>query len=350
MLKNLLFIVALTVCSGHLIAQDIHLSHIHASPTLLNPAMVGMISNGDIRFIANSRSQWDSVTKGYKTVAGSVDAKLLPLGGNSVLGTGFRAFADKAGDLDFTTTSASLVLSVIRSLDRRGNNHISFGFENAFFNNKLDYSKMIGFEAEPLIEEGAPSFKKYWSVSAGFAYTYKTPADDDVYVGLSVFHLNQPNVSFLDEMEPASSEPKETSGKYLFRRVVVHGGANLRFNHFIGAMPSFIFMDQGPHREITAGTFIRFVKSASFHYTPYAFYIGAWARWYMEHDVFGTDALIAAVRMDIKKLYITFSFDFNISTLRRASYGLGGPEISIIQILPNDSSVIKSQSVQCPAF
>ncbi|MEO0778461.1 MAG: type IX secretion system membrane protein PorP/SprF, partial [Bacteroidota bacterium] len=44
-------------------AQDVHFSHIHASPTLLNPSMTGLI-NGDLRLIANTRSQWQSVTRG----------------------------------------------------------------------------------------------------------------------------------------------------------------------------------------------------------------------------------------------------------------------------------------------
>ena len=46
-------LLLLTVAEG----QDIHFSHIHASPMFLNPAMTGLI-NHDFRFISNIKSQW----------------------------------------------------------------------------------------------------------------------------------------------------------------------------------------------------------------------------------------------------------------------------------------------------
>ena len=43
-------------------AQDVHFSHIHASPTIMNPAMTGLF-DGDLRLILNYRSQWNNFTK-----------------------------------------------------------------------------------------------------------------------------------------------------------------------------------------------------------------------------------------------------------------------------------------------
>ena len=55
-------------------AQDVHLSHIHASPTFLNPAMVGLM-NEDLRLIGNYRSQWQTFNAGYRTMIASADMK-----------------------------------------------------------------------------------------------------------------------------------------------------------------------------------------------------------------------------------------------------------------------------------
>ena len=51
--KSILFLLFLTlIMSNDMKSQDIHFSHIHASPTFLNPAYTG-VHNGTIRVIMN---------------------------------------------------------------------------------------------------------------------------------------------------------------------------------------------------------------------------------------------------------------------------------------------------------
>jgi len=330
-------------------AQDIHFAHIHASPTILNPAMTGLINNGNVRFIANARSQWQSVTNAYKTVAGSVDGKLAGLGDNNFLGGGLQLMGDKAGDLGFSKMSAGLTMSVLKALDGQGNNYISFGLRGSLYNYRLDYSKMVGFDSEPLVDAGAPNSFSFLDVSAGLAWYYNFNKHSTVYLGGAYFHINNPNTSFFNRTE--SEESQEYYGyDKLYRKIVLHGGGNIRLGKYVTALPSFIFMDQGPHQEINMGSFVKFLKSSSMKETNSAFYIGAWFRYYAEGDVGGTDALIAAVRMDINQTYLTFSFDFNLSSLTVASNGAGGPEISIVQILSVPKDKRKNSRVKCPAF
>ena len=93
---SVLFLLAVQSLS----AQDIHLSHIHASPTILNPSLAGLF-NGDIRSITNYRSQWESFTNGYRTMVTSADMKVARMGVYDFLGAGLQVYSDKAGDLDF---------------------------------------------------------------------------------------------------------------------------------------------------------------------------------------------------------------------------------------------------------
>jgi len=245
--------------------------------------------------------------------------------------------------------SAGLTMSVLKALDGQGNNYISFGLRGSLYNYRLDYSKMVGFDSEPLVDAGAPNSFSFLDVSAGLAWYYNFNKHSTVYLGGAYFHINNPNTSFFNRTE--SEESQEYYGyDKLYRKIVLHGGGNIRLGKYVTALPSFIFMDQGPHQEINMGSFVKFLKSSSMKETNSAFYIGAWFRYYAEGDVGGTDALIAAVRMDINQTYLTFSFDFNLSSLTVASNGAGGPEISIVQILSVPKDKRKNSRVKCPAF
>ena len=326
-------------------AQDIHWAHIHASPTYLNPAMTGVIAKGDIRFIANARSQWNSFTNGYKTVMASSDMKVAPAGESGFIGAGINLFADRAGDLDFTTTKAGLAFSVVKALDRQGENLVSLGFQGDLFRQSMDYSKMFGFEEETIAFDGTSDNIGYFDMSVGAAWYYQFQWHSSFYVGASYSHITQPDVSFRSD---ASNNPGEAIP--YFRKLVLHGGADLRLGRYVSIVPSGMFMDQGPHQEINGGTFFKFKRDASFHQTKQHFYLGAWLRWYMERDVAGVDAAIFSFRFDRGNTSYTLSYDANISSLRRASHMRGGVELSVIHVLDLGGALVKDTRVKCPAF
>ncbi len=340
----------LAVLGGQLAAQDIHFAHIHASPTYLNPAMTGMFENGSMRFIANTRSQWETIGgKGYKTVALSTDGQLGSLGESSLLGGGLQLTADQAGDLNFTKSSASLTLSAIKSLNRKYEHFIAIGIQNAYHNYRLDYSKMVGFDSEPLVENGAPNKLNFWDLSLGAAWYYTFKDRSTMYLGAGLFHINTPNTSFFSRAE-SPSEYREENQEELYQKFVIHGGAYWRMGKQVTALPSFMYLDQGPHQEINIGTFLRFARGKSFTITNYAFYFGAWTRWHIEKDIFDVDAIITSLRMDVNRTSYTISFDTNVSSLSRASFGIGGPEVSIVKIIGPQMSNRKPNKVKCPAF
>lgn len=330
------------IISLQLQAQDIHLSHIHASPTVLNPAMNGLFT-GDIRFIGNARSQWNSVTNGYRTVVGSVDKKLFELGNADLVGGGLQIASDKAGDLDFSTTSIAVGLSVLKSLDGRGTNYVAFGLRNAYITNSVDYTKIVAFDQESAVQGGAADRIHYWDVSAGLAWFYTINRFNSFYVGGAFYHINRPKVSFFDDSNLSESQK-------LYRKWVFHGGADFRVSRKVYAKPTFLFKDQGPHREITLGSFLKYKTLKSYRSkAPSSVYFGAWLRWHAEKDLFGMDAIIASIRVDYNNTYFTFTFDVNISSLTRVSYGRGGPEFSVVHILETKRSR-KPTKVRCPDF
>jgi len=347
MKKNIPHLLALAcfLIFGEIHAQDIHSSHIHATPTFLNPALNGMM-NADVRFMANTRSQWQSVTKGYKTNMGSVDMKLFTLSNGDLIGGGLNLYSDKAGDLDFRSTGLGIGLTYLKSLaGRKGGNYVAFGLRGAQLSNGYDPTKIIAFDDEPLAASGGANKIHYFDLSAGVAWFYEVNKTTNFHLGVSAWHLNKPEVSFVNDPE-ATFE----ASQFLYRKIVVHGAADFKLTRRANLKPSFIFMDQGPHREITIGTFYKYrTKMDRLLKETSSIYVGGWLRWYAEKDISGVDAIVAAVRFDYKNTHLTFSFDVNISTLKEVSFGSGGPEFSIVQLI-NFEEKRKPFKVQCPAF
>ena len=346
--QPIVYLLYFMLISVSLLGQDIHFSHIHASPITLNPAMTGVFNDGDTRFIANSRLQWHNFTNGYKTVAASVDAKLFQLDHTSVLSGGLQVISDRAGDLGFSTNIASMNIAVLKVLDRAERNHISFGMQGGFYQNKFDISKMRGYGVDQLVIDGLESNTSYWDFSAGLAWYNTINAHNYYYLGASIFHINNPAIGFTEIEASDFNFDVENTGKILYRKKVIHGGGMFRLARYVTALPSFIWMDQGPHQQIKVGTFVKFKQGRSFKKSDKALYVGAWLRWYVENDIFGTDAVDLSFRYDVKRTIFTFSFDVNVSTLRRASNYFGGPEFSIIQVLGGPNPRVKPNKVKCP--
>lgn len=346
-LKQLLKIgpVLLLLAVQSLSAQDIHLSHIHASPTLLNPSLAGLF-NGDIRMIANYRSQWQGFTNGYRTMVASADMKVARLGMYDFLGAGLQVYSDKAGDLNFTTNSSSLILSFLKSLDNRDDHYISFGVKNTLVTNRVDYTNIVAFQSTANLGDRMGDETSYWDLSAGFSWFYGFDRYSYMYLGASYFHINDPNVTFFQQNPIPGQEPLS-----LYRKLVLHGGANFNLNWALTMKPSFIFLDQGPHQEISIGSFLKYnYDRQSKSKAKHGIYFGMWLRWYMEADLKGVDAAVIALRFDLNRTFVTFSFDANISKLSVASAGVGGPELSVIHTLDLKRNKRKSSKIRCPSF
>ncbi|HFC00967.1 MAG TPA: type IX secretion system membrane protein PorP/SprF, partial [Phaeodactylibacter sp.] len=259
------------------------------------------------------------------------------------IGGGLQLYKDVAGDLDFTTTYGALTFSVLKALDAKGTHFISFGLQSSYMSNRVNYNNIIALDNEPLIENGVTDKIRFWDVSAGLGWFYALSKDNVIYLGAAMSHINEPRVSFFEDGQGET-------GVLKYRNYIIHGGADIRINNDMSLKPNFVFKDQGPHREIFLGTFWKYKKLKSSMRQPASLYFGAWIRWYLEQDIRGTDAFIFAIRFDYKKTYVTFSFDTNVSTLRKVSAGNGGPELSVIKIFSYKKERRRSQKVVCPAF
>ena len=287
----------------------------------------------------NYKSQWNNFTEGYNTAAAAFDVRAVEFK-NNIIGGGISMYSDKAGDLDFSTNTVSINASFIQLLGK--NTWASIGFKNSFTQSRVDFTQAKTFEIEPVFF----SSLNYWDLSTGLALMHKYNNGNLVYGGASLFHVNGANVSFFNKVLKGSNDIPNIETQD--RKVVLHGGADIKVNRNLTLKPTFIFMDQGPHREITIGSFVKYEsnqntmlsdKNASISF-------GAWMRWYSEINLKGADALITSVRMDMNGMFVTLSYDANISSLRAASKGQGGVELSVVKII--DHKTIAKRKISCP--
>ena len=345
-LTKLYFVLTL-FWSGTASGQDIHFSHIHASPMVLNPALTGVFE-GDARIIANYRSQWKSVTANYRTYAFSADANLPGVNDNSVLGIGVQVYADVAGDIDLSITQSSLSLSVMQSFNSENSHILAGGVNIGNISTRFDPSKIVAFEPEPLYEKGGTNRLSYGDISAGLLWFRRLRKTGFIYTGVGFHHLSKPPVSFYRDVRQIS----------LHRRWVVHGGANVRVNKVLTLVPNFIVMHQGPHQQITLGSFVRYLDPATLKKGMGSFMVGGWIRTFRQGGGVGVDALVMAIRSDYNNLTFTFTYDINISSLSRVSFGRGGPELSLIYLVGSSfygtgdrpRRVRKKSGIKCPVF
>ncbi len=347
-MKRLILFLGLAMLTYMLKAQDIHFSQFYESPLSLNPAQTGSF-NGSHRFYIHYKNQWKSVAVlPYRTSAFSYDGSFFrEKMGSGYLGVGGHVFTDKAGDLGFGITQASLNLAYHLKINYY--NTLSAGMYSSFSqrsisnpNNMMWGSKwdgMSGFDPTlPSNEQGISNNFSYIDVGAGMMWTYKTSetsmAKNDGLVingGAAYFHANEPSLSFFD----ASSE--KLSGKIVAHTRVFWSieGTNL------GLMPSAAFYKQGASQEILAGLMARYKLKEESKYTGFiseaTFGIGGYYRF--------ADAFIAAAQIEMSDFAFGFSYDVNVSGLNLVSKGRGGFEVFLRYIVPNP---ILRES--CPKF
>ncbi len=325
-------------------AQDIHFSNIHASPLFLNPAMTGII-NVRGRAIAIARSQWQLNDKGYQSALSSADTRLYKgLSGNDDFGIGLQVTADRAGDLQLSSTEASLSIAYLKALNRSGDHLVSFGLKYALVQQRIDLDNLKVFQPDPFFED--PNFSpvlRYFDFSLGVGWFYPIDRHNNLYFGAALFHLNSQTLSF------EKNRSQIIPGAYQYRKYIVHGGASIRLKNGVDLLPSLVMARQGPHYEMSLGSYLKLSKSGSLTLgNDVALYGGLWGKVASPGLDFQRDAIIVAFRLDYLNFQTALAFDLTISEYAAASKGFGGPEFSLIYLLEAPSR--KNSRVVCPGF
>lgn len=327
------FILLMLVC-GIAQAQDLHFSQFPVTPSYMNPAFTGKF-NGDGRVIANTRSQWRSVTVPYSTSAFAMD--FSHLGSASNVGAGFSGYYDKAGDSKLTTFKFDAAISYTLNLTYNREHSLVFGLQGGLKNITIDYSALRfnnqynGTNYDPNLSTGENfSYNKLLAASAstGFSYFYATKKNV-IMAGMGFHNLIRSNQSFF-----------ETGYSPLDIRVTFQASAEIASGDRYVFSPALFFGQQGILKELVGGA-----KAKSVLFDDHRYYRAMALGLYYRN----TDALIVTGNFEVNDFNFGVSYDFNISGLRKASSYRGAIELSLVYIYSAKRSSSRRFS-SCPVF
>lgn len=316
-------------------AQDAHFSQFYNSPLTLNPSLAGTF-DGKIRVIANYRNQWQSVATPFKTFAFSSDMSFFrKRESGGFLGAGLSFISDKAGDSELGLNQVNLSIAYHAKIS--GHSILSAGIQGGFAQRSINFSALMwdnqydGNSFNQALSPNEPDITNnhsYPDFGAGMQWAYSkgemfATANNQFFanVGISVFHINSPNVSFYS-----------TAKDNLPLKITGHGALQMGINNSKYSLePSFEYVQQSSLKDIVAGLLMRIKLQDESKYTGFvkgaALSLGSYYR-------IG-DAVIPAIQLEIAEYALGVSYDINTSALKAVSQGRGGFEISIRYNNPN---------------
>ncbi len=298
-------------------AQDFHMSHYDANPLYLNPALTGVRMSGekDFRFNANYREQGGQYLGGsYKTVAAGFDTPL-----DKKFSIGEYVINNKGGSFNTFNLMASGSYKIVNKNSESGSYHnlsvgLQLGLLQKSFNSlnlvyDSQYSSLAPDGFDPNLPSGENiSTESFFSFDAnmGVYYSSVSKNNNSLFGGFSIYHLTQPNESFIGDM---SKTPM---------RFVLHGGFRLTVSKQLSILPQFLYMDQAKANELNLGI-MSFYKMQGTENEPM---LGLSYR--------NKDAIALHLGLKQKNSIVRISYDITTSYLKQYSNGRGGLELSLI--------------------
>ncbi|MEI8058630.1 MAG: PorP/SprF family type IX secretion system membrane protein [Ferruginibacter sp.] len=333
-MRKLVVVISTLLFSIMAHAQDPHFSQFFSSPLTLNPAFTGKF-NGLWRLAANHRDQWPSIPKAYVTSSASLDFPIMQkkIPENDVFGMGISGLSDASANNILKLNYGSLSMSYHKALDENGYSTIGAGFQGTYSSLSLDVSKLYfedqltqnGFTGttSDLLTNGTN--QSYFDMNAGMLYSGSSNGINNYYLGVSMYHINRPKVSFKDK------------NWYLSGRVTIHAGGSFPISDVLTVHASIIHQIQNKASETTLGAAIAANLNQD-EQKPTSVYLGSWIRF--------NDAVVPYVGLEFGGLRIGASYDLNISGLKAATNTRGGSEISLIYI----KQPAENKGIPCPKF
>lgn len=341
---SLVAALALTAGTGR--AQDVHFTQFSASPLIVNPSFTGAF-NGQYRAAAIYRDQWRSVTVPFKTVAASFDMPIIhDLSIDDYLAAGVQFYSDKAGDGNLSNTSvlASVAYHKFLGGGYAGPNKVlSVGLQGGYTQKSIDLSKLYfgdefvnGIFQQGTSQEypGLNNKVSYFTVNAGISYSQALARNFGITVGVGANNLNQPQESM---------QKKKNSEVGLGIRYTGQLGAIWYTGERLSIRPGVLYQTQATATELVGGSeFNYIVGNPEFSSVATSVFIGGWYR--------SSDAVMATAGIEYKGFRLGVSYDYNTSSLKNASNGNGGFEISLRYIAPNPLDFARRLLYPCPRF
>jgi len=324
-------------------AQDIHFSQFYENAILRNPGLTGIFS-GDYKAGINYRRQWSSISAPYETVLASLETRInVNEDVADYLSFGLTSTYDRAGSINFNSLQVYPAINYNKSLEDAHQSYLSAGFTAGYVQRSVDPSKMT-FSSQYFggtFNPGAGSGENitntklsYLDLGAGVSFNSSIGEYNTInyYIGAAAFHINRPRAAF-SESESFLRLDMKWNGNL---------GVHYQINEQIGLTTHMNYSRQGKYQEIIGGALVGWRNIDPNMQTQFTIYAGMFCR--------VNDALIPTLKMDYKQYSFTVSYDVNTSSLKTASNGMGGMEISVYTRGYLTKGIWKQDKTKCPRF
>ncbi|MEN0007032.1 MAG: PorP/SprF family type IX secretion system membrane protein [Bacteroidota bacterium] len=331
-------------------AQDPRFSQFYAAPLQVNPAMIG-VYEGKFRVALNYRDLYSSIlgNQPFRTIAASFDMRYRVVSGDYV-GFGISALRDDAGIANFNRTQGQLGVSFMKKL---GGNRYSTSDQFLVAGAQLgagqigsDWGKLWFSpqfnEEDALIDQSLDNGEGnltgnqtdiFLDFNAGLMWYALFDENSSIYLGGSLHHINQPDISFFENGEAQ-----------LDMRWSGMAGGEVPFNDNLSLLPAVLVMGQGQSMSTTAGANFRYRNR---EWRELALRIGLWGHVsnQLESEM-GLDAVVVTAVLEMERWNLGLSYDITTSALSEANNSRGAFEISLIYTHPEKTRY----RVNCPNF
>lgn len=356
-MKKVLQILVLTLVVLRASAQDPHFSQFYMAPMYLNPALVGAF-DGNYRASALFRSQWGAVLQNesvpmYRTYTASIEFRTNKgFGKGDAFGVGASFLGDQAGESKFGYNVGGLAIAYHKSLNKDNTNYLAVGFSSQIYQQTIDYtnlqfgSQWDGAAYNPLLPTNeflVDNKKLYWDVNAGLLWYMKLGRRSSIYVGMSAYHVNMPNISML------GNNNVKLNIKYTGT-----GGVEFAINNRFSLQPKFIVLAQGQSIEFIPACDLRILfeerepQGSNFHFGAMFRMVGGDpnAPW---HDKrLNPEAVVLDAGVEWNHITLGVAYDINVSQLLQASSSRGGFEVGLAYV--GRWNRRGPQTIYCPKF
>ena len=346
MKKSLVLIPALLLAvlahPARVAAQDIHFSQFYENAILRNPALTGIFS-GDYKAGVNFRSQWSNVATPFVTTMASAESRIrVSKEVNDYFSFGLAASYDRAGSISFNSLQIYPAINYNKAIEDRHMSFLSFGFAGGYIQRSVDPSRMTfsnqyvngSFNATNATGETMVFNQiKHFDLSAGVSFNSSLGAENQVnyFLGAAAYHLTRPRQNFGNE-----------SFIRLNTKWTGQLGVRARLSERLGLTVHVDYANQQPYQELIGGGMITYRNYDAEKKMSYGISAGMFYR----HK----DALIPTVKFDFGQYAVTASYDMNNSSLKPASGGVGGWEISLYTRGIINRGVWAGDQLRCPRF
>ncbi|MBN1950121.1 MAG: PorP/SprF family type IX secretion system membrane protein [Bacteroidales bacterium] len=323
--SRFLVILLFIFFSGLTGAQDVQFSLFRLNPMYLNAAQTGVFE-GNWRFSANFRNQWVGTSTPFRSATAGFDSKIHLA--DQAIGYGLLFLNDESGIGGLTVNkvygSIAYQMKISDSYIRLG---VQPGYVFASFNSWYNWDHETGTFTAPSNEPGFGESTNYFDINAGISWQgsfNKIIAE----AGISVLHINQPNISFFEGDAPQDMV------------ILAHGGVQIDLNEKVFLYPQFM-LTSGSGTSLTAlGSEIGFRTKGRSQVKNLFMAV------YLRNgllDELSTLSVAAGIRMN--RLDFAIDYDLNIGNYSNSAGSMGAFEIALIY--RSITTILNSYSIPC---